>query len=88
MAMGKAGDKITGYFIEKDYGARFEFRAVEREWLKEQGCTHEIAVNDVHGYPYRGAKILKTVVHVLTDEDENGNVWQKWQIKKRVDFGS
>ncbi len=86
MANGQIRDTIIGYFTEKNYGNDFEFKSVDCEWLKEQGCTHEIAVGGVHGSPYRGAKLLKTVVYVLVDEDENGNVWEKWDIKKRVDF--
>ncbi len=89
MANGKIGDNILGYFTEKNYGNDFEFKDVDCQWLKDQGCTHEIAVGGApHHYHYRGAKLLKTVVYVLVDENENGAVWEKWNIKNRVNFDS
>ena len=88
MANGRSGDKIIGFFTEKDQGKDFEFRLVECPVWKEQGCTHEVAVGGVHGYRYRGAKVLKTVAYVAVDEDENGVVWEKWYTKNHTLFAA
>ncbi len=87
MANGKNGDKIIGSFTEKTHSNHFEFKLVECALWGEWGCTHEVAVGGVHGYHYRGAKVLKTVAYIAVDEADNGEpIWEKWSIKNHTLF--
>jgi hypothetical protein len=52
------------------------------EWFKAQGATHTIIGQNTGSA--RGARILKTVVHVLIDEGPDGKgVWETWKVKKQ-----
>ncbi len=73
---------LVGYFVHKETGAQFEYSSHEGEFPCMPGATHLVHVNDLFGYPYRAAKVLKTVAYIATDEDDFGNpVWEKWRIK-------
>jgi hypothetical protein len=52
------------------------------------GCfPHRVCVNDPHGWAYRYARVLKTVAHVVIDEDEYGHpVIERWKIKRHTSF--
>jgi hypothetical protein len=66
---------VAGQF-ENEF-ARFEYRANTRTDIND--FPHEIAMSDGS---FRFAKVLKTVVYVVTDEDEYGQpVVEKWNIK-------
>ena len=66
---------VAGEF-ENEF-ARFEYRANTRTDIND--FPHEIAMSDGS---FRFAKVLKTVVYVVVDEDEFGNpVVEKWDIK-------
>jgi hypothetical protein len=65
---------VCGQF-ENEF-ARFEYRANTRPDLSDM--PHEIAMSDGS---FRFAKVLKTVVYVAVDEDENGPIVEKWNIK-------
>lgn len=62
--------------------ARFEYRANTRTdlWgITTEEFPHEIAMSDGS---FRFARVLKTVVYVIVDEDEYGRpVTEKWDIK-------
>ena len=87
-----------GQFVEKDTGNYFEFsmnpddtvlappahggRNIEFPhivWVGGEG------VCGMRGYRY--ARVMETVVHIITDEDEYGRaVVEKWNLKKKVDY--
>lgn len=82
-----AGWEADGCFTEVDYSKIFEYAAITDTTafafgIKE-GATHLVFVNDQINWPYRYAKVKKTVVYMMLDEDEQGKpVWEKWFIKK------
>ncbi len=43
-------------------------------------CPHIIYVGGLGDY--RFAKVLKTVAFVVVDEDDNGPVYEKWDLKR------
>ena len=46
---------------------------------------HLVEVGDHVGWPYRYAKVLKTVAYIVVDEDEHGRpVAKKWDIRKHI----
>ena len=72
-------EDVAGRFRELDCGNTFEFsREGLSDWDIKQGATHTVAVLDGNT---RAARVLKTVVHIIVDEDENGAVWEKWRVK-------
>lgn len=72
---------VNGIFVEKEFGKYFEFSNTPSDWGRTIGATHQVYVLD----GLRDAKILKTVAYVAVDEDDNGPVWEKWQIR-RTDY--
>lgn len=55
------------------------------EWSEAHGATHSLncEVEQRMGFAgTRPAKLLKTVLYVGLDEDENGIVWTKWHIRQ------
>ena len=65
--------KCCGAFTHRKTKCYFEFRATDNEWALEQGFDYEVAVATqgfLNDQWYRFARILKTVAHVLVDEDE------------------
>jgi hypothetical protein len=75
-----AAQKLTGHFTETELGKYFEYDRLSdslehpyRVWV----TTPWEGIDS--GWRY--AKVLKTVVHIVVDEDENGFVIEKWSIK-------
>jgi len=71
---------LTGQFVERERGKYFEYDRLSdsadhpyRVWV----TTPWKGIDS--GWRY--AKVLKTVVHIVIDEDENGLVIEKWSIK-------
>jgi hypothetical protein len=71
---------VIGQFTERERGKHFEYDRLSdslehpyRVWVTTpwQGIDS--------GWRY--AKVLKTAVHIVVDEDENGFVIEKWSIK-------
>jgi hypothetical protein len=83
-------NEIDGIFTEKEFGKPFEFvKGPGDAHGEEIGATHRIFVADVIGWPYRYAKVLKTVAYVAIDEDDEGcAVWEKWDIKKCREYAA
>jgi len=53
------------------------------------GFTHKVWVGGegVCGqWGYRYAVVMKTVAYIAVDEDEDGPVVEKWNIKKNVEY--
>lgn len=89
---------ILGGFYEKEYGNFFEFSSNPEITLappahggKNMNFPHRVWVTTPtpgidSGWRY--AKVGKTVVHIITDEDENGwAVVEKWDIKGHRLYG-
>jgi hypothetical protein len=69
---------IVGQFEEREHGQYFEYRVNTRPDLSDQ--PFEIFVGP-HAET-RFGNVLKTVAHVVVDEDANGEpVVEKWDIK-------
>ncbi len=85
MAIAEMGQPVIGSFVSKETNAYFEYSdqpILHNQWAIDQGATHVVYVCDVFCNT-RAACVLKTVVYIGVDEDENGNmVWEKWPIKQ------
>jgi len=73
--------KVAGQFTEREFGNWFEYDArsdnpdyPHRVWV----TTPREGIDS--GWRY--ARVLKTVAHIVIDEDENGLVVEKWSIKR------
>jgi hypothetical protein len=84
---------IIGSFTEKENGNFFEFSEAKREdfgWSEvPSDFIHRVWVTTPWKMDrgYRMAKVLKTVVYVLVDEDESGElVIEKWNIKGHTEY--
>lgn len=85
----RRGDRaaILGQFVEKDHGHTFEFH--ERNSVDRCNFAYDFPHRIFVGHDgrfsetddTRVAKVMKTVVLVVVDEDENGPVVEKWSIK-------
>lgn len=89
MSLAPFDVSADGCFTEKEFGNDFEYVELDSKdtwdvWLMKQGCTHKIFVGC--NAEMRGCKLLKTVAYILADEDENGNVWEKWYIKNNKNY--
>lgn len=92
MALAPIHNGVIGYFVEKSFCNVFEFCENPEMTLaplahggKNMRYPHRIWVTTpVAGIDsgWRYAKVGKTVAHVITNEDENGFVVEKWDIKK------
>lgn len=78
---------VSGSFVEKDYGRTFEYSDNPELVLhtpahggKLTRFPHLIFVGPC-GEETRQALVLKTCVHVVTNETEFGFVIEKWNIK-------
>lgn len=74
---------LFGQFRASETDVLFEY--AERRWPDDSFAPempHVIYVGGTTGPGTRLAKVLKTVVFVVVDEDENGPVVQKWPIKQ------
>lgn len=84
---------LLGSFDEKDYGKTFEYKQnpefVLHPDLKTGRNTvypHLIFVGP-EGDQTRRALVKKTVAYVVVDENENGYVIEKWNIKNHRQYG-
>tara|TARA_R110000868_G_scaffold176248_1_gene413715 strand:+ start:471 stop:740 length:270 start_codon:yes stop_codon:yes gene_type:complete len=79
--------KLVGRFIEKSEGNDFEYDGQSDlpEW------PHRVWVTTPHAgidSGWRYAKVLKTVAYIITDEDADGIVLEKWNIKAHTLYGN
>lgn len=71
-----------GAFIEKDHGNLFEYDLHGESRLPDYPHRVWVSENPVNDSGWRYALVKKTVVYIVTDEDESGQpVVQKWSIK-------
>ena len=96
--MAFAEDKPIGGFYEKECGKFFEFSANPELTLappahggKNMYYPHRVWVTNKHianDSGWRYAKVMKTCVHIILDEDDSG--WcriEKWDIKSLRLYG-
>lgn len=79
--------RILGCFVEVEHGNTFEYAEnTDTQWVNPSEWPHKVFVGPM-GEQTRYARVLKTVAHVIVDEDENGfPVVEKWKIKSRRDY--
>jgi len=79
MAFSPIDTKVNGCFQNSETSVYFEYAELSgKSWGSEHGAKHKIFLND--GFRY--AIVKKTVVHVIIDENADGEpVWEKWTIK-------
>ena len=71
--------KILGCFVNKETNAVFEYTSrFHPDDSFAPKMKHTIFVGNDQT---RLATVLKTIVYVVVDEDENGPVVEKWHIK-------
>ena len=76
---------VVGCFVEKDAGNYFEYSANDTGMFPE--FAHKVWVGGVvNDQGFRYANVLKTVAYLATDEDNNGLVVEKWDIKRNVAY--
>lgn len=85
------GEPILGYFTESDIGNQFDYSMNDELILapKAQGGKNVVFPHKVWVGPlgeYRHALVLKTCVHIITNETDFGWVVEKWNIKKHRKF--
>ena len=93
MAFAPQTMEACGYFLEKDEGHLFEYQfANEFEMFEVRGkrreFPHVVWVTSPWKMDcgYRRALVLKTVAYIVTDEDENGPIIEKWHLKKHQEY--
>ena len=83
-----------GCFVERDTGNYFEYSINDETY---EGAPVGFALNYPHKVwvgglgvagmsGWRFAKVKKTVAYVIVDEDANGPVMEKWQLKKNTEY--
>ena len=77
-----------GCFVEKDTGNYFEYsKNDDIEWA--ENYPHKIWVGGEGVCGMRGwrhGKVKKTVAYIITDEDENGPVLERWFLKSNKEY--
>jgi len=80
-----------GVFVEKDTGNYFEYSVNDCPYFEgnREYYPHIVWVGDqqIGGQQgYRYANVKKTVCYIITDEDENGPVLERWFLKKNTAY--
>ena len=78
-----------GRFVEKDTGNWFEYSHNDDPISMCEDFPHKVWVGGegvcgMRGYRY--ANVKKTVAYIITDEDENGPVLERWFLKKNTEY--
>lgn len=84
--VGKDG-QLVGSFTEKTVGNYFEFDFDPEKTMAAYPYRVWVA-QPISGLEsgWRYARILKTVAYIIVDENDDGVVVEKWDIKNRRDF--
>ena len=77
--MMKYHEKNVGEF-RNELGNYYTYRKTTDAWALAQGFEYEIDVRD----GVRFGNVKKTVVYICVDEDANGAVVEKWQLKRNT----
>jgi len=76
---------ILGGFYEKECGNWFEFSRNDDDFDFAKPYPHKVWVTTPRegiDRGYRYATVKETVAYVVVDEEENGPVIEKWQLKQ------
>ena len=91
MAFYTYTQKPIGQFVERDTGNYFEYSENDcpdfdgnREYYPHIVWVGGEGVCGMRGYRY--ANVKKTVAYIITDEDENGPVLERWFLKKNTPY--
>ena len=81
----------VGAFVEKDTGNTFEYSINEDEYVSENlvsfNYPHKVWVGGLtNDQGWRYANVKKTVAYIVVDEDENGPITEKWNLKKNNEY--
>jgi len=78
-----------GCFVEKDTGNYFEYSVNDDGLMLHYPHKIWVGGEGVCGMSgYRYGKVMKTVALIVTDEDENGLVEEKWYLKKNTEYAN
>ena len=83
LAPSAASRTVTGNFVEREFGKWFDYDALSGS-LEHPHRVWVTTPREGIDSGWRYAKVLKTVVHIVIDEDENGLVIEKWSIKNHA----
>jgi hypothetical protein len=76
-----------GQFVEKEVGNYFEYSANNTGMMPEY--LHLVWVGGlVNDQGYRYANVKQTVAYIAVDEDDDGLVIEKWDIKKNIKYAT
>ena len=76
-----------GCFVEKDTGNHFEYSINDDANKWSENYPHKVWIgNTINDRGYRYAKVLATVAYIITDEDENGIVLERWFLKGNTEY--
>jgi hypothetical protein len=81
--MYRMSSKIIGEFVEVEHGLSFSYALCDPEkdqFFIEKGYPHIIDM--IGGIRY--GLVKKTVIYIVVDENEEGLVVEKWNIKKHI----
>jgi hypothetical protein len=68
---------FAGQFRESEFGKHFDFFATPEN---AYGMPHMV---DTGNEEFRFARVLKTVAHIVTSEDDEGNaIIERWNIRQ------
>ena len=76
---------ILGGFYEKECGNWFEFSRNDDDFDFARAYPHKVWVTTPRqgiDSGYRYATVKNTVAYVVVDEDDNGAVIEKWELKQ------
>ena len=91
VSFDRGDSSILGCFNEKDTGNYFEFskNTDAFDWEGAQ-YPHKVWVTTPRpgmDSGYRYARVMKTVAHIVCDEDDDGGaVIEKWNIKQQREY--
>jgi hypothetical protein len=85
VSFDRGNGTILGGFYEKEHGNWFEFSVNDDDFDFARPYPHKIWVTDPRNgidSGYRYGTVKKTVAYVVVDEDEQGAVVEKWELKQ------
>lgn len=76
-----------GVFVERDTGNYFEYSVNDDGLMKKYPHKIWVGGGGVCGMSgYRYGLVKKTVAYIVTDEDDDGLVEEKWYLKSNKEY--